>query len=171
MTELRECKPVVFPEVDVTGPHAWAAAWALTRRRWLDAVAGYEAAPGDFCNAWHYLDRHPVFWVFCPAPEGLPRNHRGRLRHWGGVARCVRVAAVKADPATGWIELDPARDTATWVWMEASPASMPGPGGGSHDWDLDTQAPTYELAVVGLARAVWGMYGNDRTRMTDGDPA
>ena len=146
-------------------------------KEWRDTVVAYEAHPEDFFNAWHYLNDHPIFYHFGGPSTSIQENEQC-LIHGDGIERTYFMV-VRADPKTRRIENNPARNTRTYVWFETGPwlwesewvaqGADPdhiGPWGiGQHDISLDGGAPSFEKAVIKLARWVHNLYGNDRRKV------
>jgi hypothetical protein len=70
---------------------------------------------------------------------------------------------VRLDPVTHRIETDPARNTASEVWLESGPGyTRPRDGFADvpwHDYHLDSSGPTFDAALVALANRVAKRYG------------
>lgn len=142
-------------------PGAYSQMWQGIQDEWRCIVEDYERFPADFGRAWHYVDSHPAFWTFTgPSSSGLPSGHVVLLEHSWGMHRAVDVSVGRVD-----------EDLPAMVGLEAGRVSLHPDEYGHitcHDYDLDTLEPTYEQAVISLARKVWESYGNDR-RICDAD--
>jgi hypothetical protein len=144
---------------------------------WHETVRAYEANPGSFYNAWHYLNEHPVYWKLERYGAGqadldaLPLRHLKWLLHdygFGSGGISMAVARVAPDGRTSG---DPALNTRTEVWLETGEFAWSAvsehhvePGTHYHNYKLDCGGGTYEEAVVKMARNVHRFYGNDRRR-------
>jgi hypothetical protein len=135
---------------------------------WFETVHAFEANPGDFYNAWHYLNNHPVFWTFGEPRDGtVPEVHERNLQHEYGMlfGNGIEVTVHRVDPKTRSVSDDPARNTRTEVWYELSLTHWPTHEHYPHrihDYEGDGGAKTYEKAIVKAARKVHELYGNDR---------
>lgn len=141
--------------------------WEMTRGEWERIALEYEQAPDDFHSAWHYLDGHPAFWKFSTPSAGddRPRNHYAFLEKGQAFARMSVDVLVTRVAENGVQSDDPELNTRTEVWLEAGKWDLlegEHVHAHWHDIELDTGAPTYEEAVVKLARLVREKYGNDR---------
>jgi len=96
-------------------------------------------------DAWRFLENHPIF------------------RDKGGISRfksCLDIDVVEINPLTGEIDEDPRLNTGIQVWLECGAwESDLGFGVPSHDIDLDCGAPTFEEALIELAKLVKTKYG------------
>lgn len=106
----------------------------------------------DFYEAWHWLRSHPYF-----------RKGEGRHAH-EAFAELVEVLVVKINPERGKIDDDPTKNTQVEFWLEAmtwdtEDGHFPD-GIRSHDWKMDVSAPTYEEAMIKLARNVMERVGD-----------
>lgn len=144
----------------VCPPGVHRNAWNARQADWADRVAAYEAQPGDFYSAWMYLNCHPAFWAFDQGGSTEhPSNHISRLEGHVGFDRSIEVWPLHDEESGG-----------IYVTIEAGKRELIVRDGPEHwhDPDLDTCEPTYEQAVIVLARKVWESYGNDR-RVCDAD--
>lgn len=141
---------------------------------WEKTVRAFEANPGDFYNAYHYLDSHPAFYYFHD-PKGKDltpeeRIHERHLEHDGLIRDSISIMVVKCNPENSHIEKDETLNTKTEVWVELGKRGWPThptdpPSTWDHHWhdiDLDCGADTYEKAIITAAIAVHTAYGNDR---------
>jgi len=133
---------------------------------WYETVHAFEANPGSFYNAWHYLSNHPVFWTFGEPRDGkIPEVHERNLSHEYGLPLGIDISVMRVDPKKHRVSKDPARNTRTEVWYELSLTHWPTHEHYPHrihDYVGDGGAKTYEKAVVRAARKVHELYGNDR---------
>lgn len=138
-------------------PGANAQHWAHIQERWAETAAEFEATPDDVYRAWRYLDGHPVFWEYRePSKDSdYPAGHVLFLEDDDGMAGAVDIYPTH-----------PAGEDDGLLWAgETGPLEWPFPGHPvieTHDVGLDVTGATYEAVVVGLARRVWAVYGNDR---------
>lgn len=126
----------------------------------------------DFVDAWHWLYDHPKF-------RRIPRDRNSPA--FDGFFDNLSVSVFKIDPKTKDIYADgaePTRGALTSVSLEAGPyedirrwpkkqrdnfkAEI---ASGdfemrSHDWALDSWGPTYEAAILMMARKVLKHYGD-----------
>jgi len=133
-------------------------------QEWRETAAAYEAGPGDFANAWHYLNAHPIFYRFQTwgATDGLPRQHERHLISEQGLDR-VEVYPIRVDPRTGRRHRKARHNTTTRLFFEFGPVAWADTSDVNfHDHLLDGSATTYEKAIVKVARRVHRAYGNDR---------
>lgn len=147
----------------------YAGLQASRVQEWTDVVSAYENNPGDFYNAWHYLNWHPAFWKFYGSPDDphADRFHEKCLVEDRGVEHCVEISVAKVNPASGSIDDDPALNTKTEVWAEIGMLRWPSENFREydvhiHDYNLDCGGDTYEQAITNMARLVHDKYGNDR---------
>jgi hypothetical protein len=101
----------------------------------------------DFYEAWHWLRSHPYF-----------RKGEGR-NAYPDFAELVDVIVVKINPETNRIDDDPALNTQVEFWLEAC-TWCSGGGVRCHDWEMDCGGPTYETAILTLARNVMDKIGD-----------
>lgn len=138
-------------------------------REWTEIVRAFEAEPGDFYRAWHYLNQHPLFWCVGGRRNKPMPVHEKHLIHDRGVAEGLDLSVVKVDPNTRRVEMveegsgeDP--NTQTEVWYELCFHRW----GAQYDdvrvhvWQADGGGDTYEEAVLKAAQQVHDLYGNDR---------
>lgn len=127
------------------------------------------ASPTDHVAAWDYLTNHPIFWRYGHVELGEAldeaeirafETHRNLIADdglrdmWMKLHRDADGAAVvvlEHGPHMWASEIDPK----TW-------GVRPLAGMGTHDPDLDSAAPTFELAIVALAARVRAKYGDSR---------
>lgn len=126
--------------------------WDGILEEWDATVLAYETDPGNFYNAWYYLDEHPVFWQRMVSMK-LPPSHVSAIHHNGGVSRGLDVSPYK-NVETGEIQMMFEVITTDWDDQEHA----------WHDWFLDDAASSYELMIVDAARKVWDYFGNDMSR-------
>jgi hypothetical protein len=158
---------VIFPETKDT---TFASIWDDIVETWQNCVADYEAEPGDFYNAWNYLDMHPAFWKFRYGPADrntLPlekRLHVHNLEHEYGIHRCVDIMIWKGlDDDTREIETVVGIELGQYSWPEEFNEDDPNSGDKNyHDYRLDCYGKTVEEAILRAAHNVWEVYGNDR---------
>lgn len=142
---------------------------------WRETVRAFEANPGSFSNAWHYLNNHPVFWTFGDVRDGKhPEVRERNLQHeYGMTFGCgIEVTVNRVDPKTRRISDDPALNTRTEVWYEVALTHWPTDPHYPiriHDYECDGGAKTYEKAIVKAARKIHQRYGNDR-QILDAEP-
>lgn len=140
---------------------------------WEKTVRDFEGNPGDFYNAWHYLDNHPAFWRFRGVDKHEPPAdliHERRLMHDRRVTDSVDIDVVKVNPDSQRHEDDDIFNTATQVWIEMGKWSWPeevtdDPNTWErhyHDPDLDCGGDTLEEAIITAAIYLHTVYGNDR---------
>jgi hypothetical protein len=133
---------------------------------WRDTVHAFEANPGSFYNAWHYLNNHPVFWTFGWVRDGrIPEVHERELQHEYGFPEGIEISVTRVDPKIRSISQDPALNTRLEVWYELSVTPWPTDEHYPtriHAVQGDGGARTYEKAIIKAARKVHEMYGNDR---------
>jgi hypothetical protein len=149
--------------------------WEVVQDEWAATVTAYENDPDDFRAAWHYLDCHPVYWMFHARKETeeRPRNHVMFLESSGGIARGVYLMVVTCSPE-GHLEEDDALNTRTMIWYETGKINLFATHGNNndhwHDTDLDGGCDTYEQVIIELAGKIHEHYGNDR-QVADKDEA
>lgn len=136
---------------------------------WSETVRAYEANPSSFYNAWRYLDNHPIYWQLSryPGKNDVPRQHMRNLDHGNGFGNGGIWMSVERVDVTGKVSRDPALNRRTEVWLETGEWSWAESEHGAshyHNYKLDCGGPTYEAAVVKMARNVHRFYGNDRRR-------
>lgn len=134
----------IFPNVKDT---TYAEIWEIYCNEWADTVRRYETEPGDFFNAWHYLNGHPAFWYFRHGPadsDPLPLSQRLHVKnlvhdygiqHYitknpgfprsSGINRCISISVVKLNPENKHIEEEEHLNTKTEVWIELGKYSWP----------------------------------------------
>lgn len=174
-------KDIVFPEVDLSGDegdprwkgeewprepgeyhHTWirppgtyARSWEYKQEWWAECVTAYEEEPANFLASWRYLNNHPVYWRFHPSSSEFPANHVSHLEtEYGFGSNAIDVQVAQGEDGIR-VELE----TGKWALHIAEGEKQHNHW---HDYELDCYDPTYEEAVVRLARMVWDRYGNDR---------
>jgi hypothetical protein len=148
---------------------------------WERTARAFEANPGSFYNAWHYLDSHPVFWKFrgdgdMPHPQ---RIHERHLMHDQRLMDSVTIDVVKVNPATNSYDDNEELNTKTQVWIEMGKWGWPGTDTGDpqgrdahwHDTELDCGADDFQSAIITAAIYLHAAMGNDRSACDDKDPA
>ena len=98
-------------------------------------------------------------------PKRGPRRHVRNLEHgYGFDSGGITITVERVNPADGKISADPALNTRTEFWYETGEWlwARNDQGVRVHAYKLDGGAPTYEQAVIDLARKVHHHYGNDR---------
>lgn len=167
MDELE--KPIIWPDIPCDGrpneflQESWPTLYRdlsqMRQEKWRRQAGEYEAHPGDFYVAWWWLQQHPVFWYF-----GGNRHHESTLQWERGTDEGLEFRPVKVNPETERIDDDKARNTALRIWVEVFPCSMTGGRDGIrlHDYECDTGGPTYEEAVIRVAREIYAVHGHDR---------
>jgi len=140
---------------------------------WEETVRAFEQNPGDFYNAYHYLDSHPAFYYFHQLGKltAEERIHERHLEHDGLVTESLHVMVVKVNPETERREEDEELNTKTVIWVEMGKRGWPKhPTDDPHTWDhrwhdidLDCGGDTYEQAIITAAIYLHHAYGNDRT--------
>lgn len=168
---------------DGDSAHEWATLYqSLQAHRieyWEETARAFEADPGDFYKAWHYLDSHPMFWRFHnDGAAPATRIHERYLMHDRRLTDSVTIDVVKINPANHRRNDDPDLNTLTEVWIEMGKWGWPGTDTGDpqnrdahwHDPDLDCAADTIEHAIITAAVMVHTAYGNDRSACDDPDP-
>lgn len=115
----------------------------------LKYAKSYFSDPGDFGNAWSFVDTHPAFWV---AP-----NLKSKPFHWiqKGHSNQLLLNVYR-------------HDGKVFVKLETGSHIPPEYAGHYGDWRLEVTAKTYELAMVELAKRVARAYNLDGTE-TEGD--
>ncbi len=95
----------------------------------------------DFYDAYHFLEKHPIF------------NRQ--------FTRGLDLFVVKVNPGTMCVEDDKSKNTKTRVWLEVGPYLHDETHGckWSHDLDLDCGGYTFEEAIIRLAELVEKKYG------------
>ncbi len=144
--------------------------WEVVKGAWDETSRAYEVNPDSFHDSWHYLNDHPMFWKFTEHRNSdKPKNHVSMLeRDCGFGSNSIDVMVVLVD-GTGTINEDDSLNTQTEVWLETGKWNLFADDHEHssvhchwHDIELDCGGPTYEAAVITLARLVWEKYGNDR---------
>ena len=168
MSDLK--KPITWPEIDCSGELA-GADWAILyqdlqrmrQEEWRKLALAYERNPGDFYTAWHWLQKHPIFWYFGK------RRHESLLATDRGIHEGLEFEPAMVHPETQCISDVSADNTRLAVWVEVFPASLQDGGrdGRLHDYECDTGGDTYEDAVVAVAREIYNHHGNDREHLRD----
>jgi hypothetical protein len=186
--------------------------WLYLQSDWDATCRAYEARPGDFYNAWRYLNDHPIYWrlrdgsrtphralvaehagelrdrisrahiidalkedltrltgqleaVACGPPRQVPREHVRNLDHgYGFSSGAIEIDPHLVNPDDGRVSEDPRLNTRLEFWYETGEWTWSDPESHVHAYRLDGGAPTYEQAVIDLARKVHRYYGNDRAR-------
>ena len=94
-----------------------------------------------------------------------PRRHARNLETGCGFAMgSIDITVARVNPADGRISDDPALNTQVEFWFETGEWPWDRDGVQYHNWRLDGRAPTYEEAVIKLAKRVRKWYGNDRAK-------
>lgn len=140
---------------------------------WAATVTEYETHPDSVCNAWDYVDSHPVFWTFDRGRhEDYPKNHVSHLVHDGALrAGWPEITPHMVNPKKGKhgrVTGNEKNNTKLQWWYEFGPSDMED-SSKTHDWELDGGADTYEECVLAVARKIHKYYGNDRTLVDSGD--
>lgn len=132
--------------------------------QWRRQVRDFEQAPDDFYAAWHYLDRHPLFWYFAGTKDRPAPFNEKHIQTEGGLAEGLDILVVKVDPKTGNASPLDKENTKTRIWYEVCfthwPAQHDDPR--THVWQCDGGGDTYEEAIIKAARQIHEQYGNDR---------
>lgn len=166
---------------DDTSAHDWESLYQSIQEHriesWEKTARTFEATPGDFYNAWNYLDSHPVFWRFHgegqrPTAE---RIHERYLMHDRRLMDSITIDAVKVNPNNHRVADDRELNTLTQVWIEMGKWGWPGTETGDphnrdahwHDPDLDCGGDTVEQAIITAAIHLHTAYGNDRQHCED----
>lgn len=162
-------KQIMRPE----GASEWRNLYISCQRHrieyWEKLVRAFETNPGDFHNAYHYLNHHPAFWHFFGKENmtAAERIHEKWLIDDDGFRDSVSVYVVKVNPTTSHSEDDTTLNTKTEVWIELGKHGWPHDDANIsdtnwHDVDLDCGADTFEQAVITAAIHLHAAYGNDR---------
>lgn len=167
-------KPIVFPEIDTSGepvsmmaqdwPTLYADIWAGTRREWTQTVIAYEENPEDLYRVWWWLTRHPIFWYF----GREEKRHVSTLAETRGVHEGIEFQPAMVNKVTRKTE-GPWEDRELEFWVEVFPTSLTRGSNDIrlHDTELDTGAPTYEAAMIKVAKMIYDRHGNDRVKLTE----
>lgn len=164
-------KPIVFPEIDASGepagcgwPTLYADCQANRVQSWAKTARKYEKDPTSFYRAWYWLQGHPLFWYF-----GREHQHESTLCDNRGVDEGLEFRPAMVNKVTRKTE-GPMKDRELEIWVEVFPTSLK-PGALNtrrlHDYKCDTGAPSYEEAVVEVARLIYARHGNDRVKLDE----
>jgi hypothetical protein len=142
-------------------PDIYSDGWEHTKREWEETARQYETSPESVYFSWNYLNGHPMFWLFRSRrpDDDRPPNNYGLLNHGDAFPRMsidVILTRVSEEDGTE-IRLEAGK----WDLFERDHGGVTFHAH-YHDYELDCGAPTYEEAIVKLARLVWDRYGNDR---------
>lgn len=172
MADIR--KPIVWPEMDTSGtpsslmaaswPTLYIDSWAATQREWTSTVHAYEEHQDDVYRAWWWLARHPIFWYF----GREDRRHISTLSETRGVHEGLEFQPAMVNRKSRKTE-GPWKYREVEIWVEVFPTSLTRGTNDIrlHDTDLDTGAPTYEEALIKVARMIYERHGNDRVNLTE----
>lgn len=167
-------KPIVFPEVDTSGeptslmaeswPTLYVDSWESTKRNWTEIVVAYEENSEDLYRVWMWLTYHPIFWYF----GREERRHVSTLAETRGVHEGLELQPAMVSKKTRRAE-GPWKDREVEIWVEVFPTSLTRGSNDIrlHDIELDCGAPTYEQALIKVARLIYDRHGNDRVKLTE----
>lgn len=158
-------KDGLFGEVLKNNPNIYRDRQHARGKRWREVVRAFEEQPDDFCNAWRYLNCHPLFWYFGGTRHRPMPFHEKYIETERGMVEALEISVMKVDLETCRVSDDESKNTKTEVWYEICiVSSWPSQCDAvrTHAWQIDGGGDTYEEAVIKAARQVHDAYGNDR---------
>lgn len=138
---------------------------------WRKRILAFEANPDSVYNAYWYVALHPMFYYFKPwkftKKDKIPPVHERHLVNEQGWD-CVHISPQMVNPADMRISNDEHLNTQVDFWYEFGPTlwgNNYGEGIRGHDHTCDGGAPTYDEAIIKVAKAIHKTYGNDRKQV------
>lgn len=136
---------------------------------WRSHLLAFEANPNSVYNAYWYVALHPMFYYFraWKTDDGVPVVHERHLVSDQGW-ECVHISPQMVNPKDMRISDDKHLNTRIDWWYEFGPTLWGdnyGDGIRGHDHKCDGGAPTYDEAIIKVAKAIHKAYGNDRRKV------
>lgn len=158
--------PGLLSQLLISNPNLYGEMQESRSAYWRNLVRAFEETPDDFYSAWHYLNRHPLFWTLGGTRNKPSPVHEKYLQDEYGIDEgALEISVVKVDPETDSINQDDIeRNTQTQIWYEICMTHWPSQQDDIrvHAYELDGGSSTYEECVVKAAKQVHEVYGNDR---------
>ena len=148
---------------------------AYRAEEWSSSVAAYAANPADVLAAWYYLTAHPAFWTYLVPrdltgvdPREIDEAAWARIEAEGWLSDSDGLAHLAVNLGRSEGRLEVRMEHGPVLWPLDVPArhrtGLRVGGTPSHDPSLDVAGPTWEEAIVALAKKVRQRYGDDRAR-------